>query len=102
MPDRYDYATGTISSNVENQAQQALQNISNALADAGSCMDEVVRVNYILPNGADFERTWPVLRQWLGESRPAATMIQAHLMKEEMKIEIEVTAKKDSARSNAL
>ena len=85
---------------MEDQAQQALQNISTALADAGSCIDEVVRVNYILPNGADFEKTWPVLRQWFGESRPAATMIQAKLMNEEMKIEIEVTAKKGSANSN--
>ncbi|KAI6832162.1 hypothetical protein KC340_g2176 [Hortaea werneckii] len=98
----YDYATGVISPKVEDQAQQTLQNISNALADAGSCMDEVVRVNYILPNGVDFEKTWPVLRQWFGESRPAATMLQANLMKEEMKIEIEVTAKKGSANSNAL
>lgn len=99
-PDRYDYATGTISPDVQDQAQQTLQNISTVLAEAGSCMDEVVRVNYILPNNADFEKTWPVLRQWFGESRPAATMIQAKLMNEEMKIEIEVTAKKGSANSN--
>lgn len=60
-------------------------------------MDEVVRVNYILPNGADFESTWPVLRRWFGDVRPAATMIQATLMKPEMKIEIEVTAKRGAA-----
>ena len=60
-------------------------------------MAEVVRVRYILPDGADFENTWPVLRRWFGDVRPAATMIQASLMKKEMKIEIEVTAKKGSA-----
>lgn len=60
-------------------------------------MAEVVRVRYILPDGADFEKTWPVLRRWFGDIRPAATMIQASLMKKEMKIEIEVTAKKGSA-----
>jgi enamine deaminase RidA (YjgF/YER057c/UK114 family) len=84
---------------VEDQAEQTLRNISNALKDAGSCMAEVIRVRYILPNGADFEKTWPVLRRWFGDVRPAATMIQANLMKEEMKIEIEVTAKKGSANS---
>ena len=62
-------------------------------------MDEVVRVRYILPNGADFDKTWPVLRRWFGDVRPAATMIQANLMKEEMKVEIEVTAKKGSANA---
>lgn len=36
----------------------------------------------------------PVLQKWLGDVRPAATMIQAGLMEEAMKIEIEVTAKK--------
>ncbi|GAB7330507.1 hypothetical protein MBLNU13_g02106t1 [Cladosporium sp. NU13] len=97
----YDYATGDISSNVEDQAEQALRNILSALKDAGSCMAEVVRVRYILPDGADFEKTWPVLRQWFGDVRPAATMIQANLMKKEMKIEIEVTAKKGSANPNS-
>jgi enamine deaminase RidA (YjgF/YER057c/UK114 family) len=86
---------------VEDQAEQTLRNISAALKDAGSCMEEVVRVRYILPNGADFEKTWPVLRRWFGDVRPAATMIQANLMKEEMKIEIEVTAKKGSERSES-
>lgn len=95
---RYDYATGEISSSVEDQAEQTLRNISTALKDAGSGMHEVVRVRYILPNGADFGKTWPVLRRWFGDVRPAATMIQANLMKEEMKIEIEVTAKKGSAK----
>jgi enamine deaminase RidA (YjgF/YER057c/UK114 family) len=36
----------------------------------------------------------PVLQKWFGDVRPAATMIQAGLMEEIMKIEIEVTAKK--------
>jgi enamine deaminase RidA (YjgF/YER057c/UK114 family) len=96
---RYDYATGEISSSVEDQAEQTLRNISTALKDAGSGMHEVVRVRYILPDGADFEKIWPVLRRWFGDVRPAATMIQAKLMKEEMKIEIEVTAKKGSSKS---
>lgn len=60
-------------------------------------MADVVRVHYILPDRADFPTTWPVLKKWFGEVRPAATMIQAVLMKEEMKIEIEVTAKKGSS-----
>lgn len=57
-------------------------------------MADVVRVRYILPDRNDFPTTWPVLNKWFGEVRPAATMIQAVLMKEEMNIEIEVTAKK--------
>lgn len=39
----------------------------------------------------------PVLQKWLGSVRPAATMIQAGLMEEAMKIEVEVTARKGYA-----
>lgn len=54
----------------------------------------MVRVQYILPDRHEFPKTWPVLKKWFDNVRPAAMMIQAELMKEEMKIEIEVTAKK--------
>jgi len=58
-----------------------------------------VRVNYILPDTADFEPCWPVLRQYLGQARPAATMVSAGLLDPRMKIEIEVTALKGTANS---
>ena len=57
-------------------------------------MRDVVRVTYMLPDKKEFPLIWPVLRMHFGDVRPAATMIQAELMKEEMKIEIEVTAQK--------
>jgi enamine deaminase RidA (YjgF/YER057c/UK114 family) len=70
-----------------------MRNISAALERAGASMADVVRVNYILPDRTDFPKVWPVLQRWFGNVRPAATMVQAGLMQEEMKIEIEVTAK---------
>ncbi|KAK8932189.1 hypothetical protein H634G_04671 [Metarhizium anisopliae BRIP 53293] len=90
----YNYQTGEISDNVAEQAEQTLRNVDKALMEAGSCMADVVRVQYILPDRDDFPKTWPVLKKWFGDVKPAAMMIQSALMKEEMKIEIEVTAKK--------
>lgn len=90
----FDYATMTISENVATQAEQCLRNIRHALAQAGADLKDVVRVHYILPNAKDFEACWPVLRQYLGEVRPAATMISAGLLDPRMKIEVEVTARK--------
>lgn len=52
----------------------------------------MVRVVYVLPDGADFEPCWPVLRKYFGQARPAAMMISAGLADPRMKIEIEVTA----------
>ncbi len=88
----FDYATMTISPNVDEQARQCLANIAQALREAGASMADVVRVTYILPDGADFEACWPVLREVFGEVRPAATMISARLLDPRMRIEIEVTA----------
>jgi enamine deaminase RidA (YjgF/YER057c/UK114 family) len=90
----FDYSKMAIADDVVEQAEQCLKNIQDALRQAGSGLDDVVRVTYVLPNGADFERCWPTLRRYFGEVRPAAMMISAGLADPRMKIEIEVTALK--------
>ncbi|MBF9061404.1 RidA family protein [Rhodobacterales bacterium HKCCSP123] len=89
----FDYATMEISPDVADQAEQTFLNIDAALQQAGATMDDVVRVRYILPEAELWEACWPVTRKWLGEVRPAATMIVAGLQDPRMKIEIEVTAR---------
>ncbi|MEU7898848.1 RidA family protein [Nonomuraea sp. NPDC049152] len=89
----FDYATMTISDDVTEQAAQCLRNIGDALHRAGSSLADVVRVTYMLPEPADFEPCWPVLRQAFHEVRPAATMIGCRLADPRMRIEIEVTAR---------
>ena len=93
----FDYATMTISDDVVAQCEQALKNIDAALKEAGASMRDVVRVTYILPRRQDFSACWPTLKRYFGDVRPAATMIEAGLVGPEMKIEIEVTARKRSA-----
>ena len=93
----FDYESMTISDNVVQQAEQCLKNIGWALEQAGAGFDDVVRVRYILPDVADFEPCWPVLKRHFGTARPAATMFQAGLHDPRMKIEIEVTAIKNDA-----
>jgi enamine deaminase RidA (YjgF/YER057c/UK114 family) len=90
----FDYATMTISSDVAEQAEQCMKNIDVALRQANSSLKDVVRVTYVLPDGNEFERCWPVLRKYFGDVRPAAMMISAGLADPRMKIEIEVTALK--------
>jgi enamine deaminase RidA (YjgF/YER057c/UK114 family) len=90
----FDYIDMTISSDIVEQTEQCLKNIDAALRQAESSLKDVVRVTYVVPNGADFEQCWPVLRKYFGEVRPAAMMISAGLADARMKIEIEVTARK--------
>ncbi|MFB7908681.1 RidA family protein [Kitasatospora sp. NPDC056076] len=92
----FDYATMTISPDVVEQAEQCLRTIAAALAEAGSGFADVVRVRYLLPERADFEPCWPVLRRCFGEVRPAATMQVCALADPRMRIEIEVTARRQA------
>lgn len=92
----FDYATMTIAEGVQAQAEQCLKNIEAALVQAGASLKDVVRVTYVLPDGKDFQECWPVLRKYFGEVRPAAMMISANLLDPRMRIEIEVTALKQS------
>jgi enamine deaminase RidA (YjgF/YER057c/UK114 family) len=90
----FDYATMTISPNVGEQTRQALKNIASALREAGFSLADVVRTVYILPRAEDFHLCWPVLREYLGEVRPANTTFIAALVDPRMRIEIEVTARR--------
>jgi enamine deaminase RidA (YjgF/YER057c/UK114 family) len=92
----FDYNTMSISDNVVEQTEQCLKNIESALHDASSRLQDVVRVTYVLPNSSEFEQCWPVLRKYFAGVRPAAMMISAGLADPRMKIEIEVTALKQS------
>ena len=90
----FDYSAMTISDDVVAQAEQTFKNITSALMKAGFELADVVRVHYLFPDSADFEPCWPVMKKYLGDVRPAATMFVAGLADPRMKIEIEVTAKK--------
>ena len=92
----YDYHSMTISEDIVEQTEQCFRNIKNALSEADSSLGEVVRVTYILPKKEDFEACWPVLRKYFANVKPAATMIEAGLINDQVKIEIEVTARKRS------
>ncbi|MFA7361327.1 MAG: RidA family protein [Candidatus Kapaibacterium sp.] len=90
----FNYKDMTISDDVVEQTEQCLKNIDDALKQAGSSMEDIVRVMYILPDAKDFEKCWPALKKCFGKIRPAATMFSAGLADSRMKIEIQVTAKR--------
>ncbi|MFN8116881.1 MAG: RidA family protein [Bacteroidia bacterium] len=92
----FNYSTMTISDSVEEQTEQCLLNIIDALKKANANLSNVVKVLYIFPEASDFQKTWPVLRKYFGDIKPAATMISAGLVDKRMKVEIEVTAIKKS------
>lgn len=93
----YDYASMTMPESVEDQTRNTMNTIAAALAEAGFLLSDVVRANYYITDAADADRVFPILGGYFGEIRPAATMIVCGLNKPEMKIEIDVTARRRPA-----
>jgi reactive intermediate/imine deaminase len=91
----YDYSTMTISPDIAQQTEQTLKNIIHALALADSKLSDVVKVTYIVTKGNEFEQCIPVLKEYFKDIRPAATMLVASLLNNDIKIEIEVIAVKE-------
>ncbi|MFZ4059270.1 MAG: RidA family protein [Ferruginibacter sp.] len=94
----FNYATMTIEPSIEQQVHQCILNIEAALQKADATLSDIVRIQYIVPNADEFELCWPTLRNFFENIRPAATMISAALADPRMKIEIEVTAIKNSGK----
>jgi enamine deaminase RidA (YjgF/YER057c/UK114 family) len=92
----FDYASKTLAEDMAAQTEQCFKNIESALTQAGASLADVVRVTYVLPSFAELELAKPIMRKYLGDVRPAAMMISAGLIDSRMKIEIEVTARKNS------
>lgn len=88
------HVAGTVGQgdSVQEQCRAALDTIKGALEQAGSSLADVVRVNYYLPDAAEFEPCWPILAEVFGANPPAATMIECNLIDPKYRIEIEVTA----------
>jgi enamine deaminase RidA (YjgF/YER057c/UK114 family) len=88
----YDYARMAMPDAAEDQAVNCFETIFRVLDEAGFAPDDIVRVQYTVIDRDLVDEIVPVLGRYLGEIRPAATMVIAGLIRPEMKIEIEVTA----------
>jgi enamine deaminase RidA (YjgF/YER057c/UK114 family) len=88
----YDYATMSMPDDIVDQARNCFETIKSVLGDAGFAMTDIARVQYTVIDADIVDAAVPVLGEYLGTIKPAATMVIAGLIKPEMKIEIEVTA----------
>jgi enamine deaminase RidA (YjgF/YER057c/UK114 family) len=90
----YDYAKMEMPEDVTEQTRNCFATISKVLIDAGSSMEAIVRATYYVTERSYQEPVLRVCGERLRSIRPASTMIVvAGLLKPEMKVEIEVTAR---------
>lgn len=91
----YDYATMVLPEDPAAQARNIFKTLATVLAEAGTTLDHVVRAQYFVTDRAYCEPVLAVCGEVFGAIRPAAGIyIVAGLLKPEMKVEIEVTAKR--------
>ena len=91
----FDYKAGTISADVVEQTHQCFRNIEWALEQAKAKLKHMVRIQIHLTDAGDFVKIAPVIGQYCREARPANTTVVAQLIDPRMKIEIEVTARRE-------
>ncbi|WP_404401191.1 RidA family protein [Pelagibacterium halotolerans] len=95
----YDYETMTMPEGAGAQAKNALATIAKALEDAGAAIEDVVRVVYYVTDTAFVDDVVAAVGPVFADVRPAASMVVCGLIKPEMKVEIEVTARIGAASS---
>jgi len=94
----YDYATMIMPTDVTSQSRNCFKTIEAALKQGGFAMADIVRATYYITDVKDADALFTVCGEHLGAIRPAATLlVVAGLLKPEMKVEIEVTAKRRTA-----
>ena len=88
----YDYETMQMPDKIADQAGNCFSTIAKVLAEAGFEMGDIARVQYTVVHRDLVPQVQPILERYLGDIRPAATMVIAGMIEPEMQIEIEVTA----------
>ena len=91
----FDYSTMSISDDFATQVRQTWRNIEAALTAAGSHLGEIVSFLIILTDRGDYPTL--VEQGTFTPHHPSGTLIIAQLLDPRMKIEIQVTAKREPA-----
>lgn len=91
-----DRATQRLPETAQAQAQCALDIIEDALAQVPMALHDTVRVRVYVPDRADIAAVAAVLKQRLGAASPANTTVCCALAVDGAKVEIEVTAMRQS------
>jgi 2-iminobutanoate/2-iminopropanoate deaminase len=88
-----DPETGELAGDgVAEQTRQVLENLAAVLEEAGSSMDDALRVRVFLTDMDAFGELNEVYEEFLNEPYPARTAVRAEMASPEIKVEIDITA----------
>ena len=88
---------GRAQAGIAEQCRLALRQGAASLAAAGLCMEDVVRVTYLVRDADAFPSCFPLLRDAFGDARPGSTLrLVGGFERPDMQIEIELVARRCS------
>ena len=86
-------ATGTgVEGDISAQARQVMENIGAVLGDIGLTFDDIVKTTIFLADIEDFAAVNTVYGDYVGDSKPARSTVQAAALPGGFEIEIECIA----------
>ena len=86
-------ATGAIEAvTIEDQTRQAIENLSNVLAAAGTSLSSVVKTTVFIKDMNDFVALNGVYAEMFGETKPARSCVEVARLPKDVKVEIEAVA----------
>jgi enamine deaminase RidA (YjgF/YER057c/UK114 family) len=90
----YDYVTMSMPHDVAEQTRNIFRTVESVLKEAKSSMKRIVRCQYFVIDHSYCEPVLKVCGEVLSDIRPAASIyVVTALLKPEMKVEIEITAR---------
>ena len=88
----YDYSKGELPESAAQQTSNAFANIMAAIKETDFELGHTIRVQYTVSDRKYVKEILPVIKQYMGNILPAATMVIAGMVDEKMKVEVEITA----------
>ena len=85
-----DAATGRLVEGVENQARQAMKNISAVLAASGSSIKKIVKTTIFLADINDYKKVNEIYGSYFKNHKPARSTVQVAALPLGARVEIEV------------
>lgn len=79
-----------IRGSIEEEAERTLENIKNILHEAGSCLENALKVTVYLSDMEYFQRFNKIYEKYFSKNPPARTCIQAGRLPMDIKVEVDV------------
>lgn len=90
----FDPETLGFPEDVEAQCENCFTNIARALEQAGSSLEDLVRLRVFCATREEFQRIKPIIKRYSDPARPANTSVLCALDQPIMRVEIEATARR--------